>query len=57
MARTDLAPANPETEFLVIRRVGNRVMQTPCSATMLLEPGDLVQTQGSTNGSGKSPSR
>ncbi|MGO9390091.1 SLBB domain-containing protein [Rhodoblastus sp.] len=57
MARTDLAAPNLETEFLVIRRVGNRVMQIPCGATMLLEPGDLVQTQGVSNGSGKSPSR
>jgi polysaccharide biosynthesis/export protein ExoF len=58
MAKTELASAATlETEFLVIRRVGDRVVEIPCGATMLLEPGDLVQTQNALYGPGKSTSR
>lgn len=58
MAKTELATSDTlQTEFLVIRRVGDRVVQIPSGATTLLEPGDLVQTQSSASGFGKSPSQ
>lgn len=48
IARSQLGgPTALETEFRIVRRTYNGVMQIPATGTTVLEPGDLIQTVSS----------